>query len=102
MPQINLLDMPLAEQAQTLAARRHALWLPLGGHGVLPASTSSVSGHCHYATAGRGIPIMLRGITKHPLNLRESSRTLLHMKTPKRLVLQWAKNVLIYGMQFAL
>ena len=87
MPQINLLDMPLAEQAQMLAARRHALWLPLGGHGVLPASTSSVSGHCHYATAataGRGMPIMLRGITKHPLNLRDSSRTLLYMKTPKR------------------
>ena len=27
---------------------------------------------------------MLRGITKHPLNLRDSSRTLLYMKTPKR------------------
>ena len=28
--------------------------------------------------------IMLRGITRHPLNLRESSRTLLHMKTPEK------------------
>jgi hypothetical protein len=41
MPKITLLDMPLAEQAQMLAARRHALWLPPGGHGVLPTSTAS-------------------------------------------------------------
>jgi|SoiMetStandDraft_2_1073263.scaffolds.fasta_scaffold1069318_1 hypothetical protein len=41
MAKITLLDMPLAEQAQRLAARRHALWLPPSGPGVLPASTSS-------------------------------------------------------------
>src|SRR5215510_9520788 len=49
--------------------------------------------HCHFGAlcAGRCMPIMLRGIIKHPLNLREPSRTLLHThkKTPhKRLILQ--------------
>jgi hypothetical protein len=41
MPKITLLHMPLAEQAQMRAARRRALWLPPGGHGLLPVITAS-------------------------------------------------------------
>jgi len=33
--------------------------------------------------AGRGIPVMLRGIIRHSLNVIDSSRTLLHMKIPQ-------------------
>ena len=50
--------------------------------------------------AGRGIPIMLRGIAKPSLNLRDLSGTLIHMKTLKASYTM-AKHAMIYGMQFA-
>jgi hypothetical protein len=41
MPKLTLHDMPRVAQAQMLAALRRVLWLPPGGHGRLPARTSS-------------------------------------------------------------
>ena len=38
---------------------------------------------CGVLGAGRGIPLMLRGIIRHPLNVIDWSRTLPHMKIPQ-------------------
>jgi 5-methylcytosine-specific restriction endonuclease McrA len=52
MSKLTLHDMPRVAQAQMLAALRHALWLPPGGHGVSPVRTSSPGWSKRVSTEG--------------------------------------------------